>query len=344
MSRIPTLGKVDKNFFDHVIFPHLGANHPEILQGPQMGLDNGVVRIANGRVMAVTTDPLSYIPELGPEDSAWISVHLLANDLSTSGLEPAYAILSFNMPEHMDERDFERYWSAMHEELEQLNIAVIAGHTGRYGGDHSTIIGNGTLFATGLESAYLTSKMALPGDQIILTKGAMPGTCGLLARVFPKSVERAYGSEFLKRAQKLFGQYPTTPDALAAMSVGVREDGVTAMHDVTEGGVYGALAELASASGCGLAVDKEEIFISDEVRAICELFELDPYRSLSEGALLISVRPHKTEAVVKALKSKKIEASIVGELRPKSQGIGIEPSAEDPYWKAYQRAHERGWK
>jgi hydrogenase maturation factor len=309
-----------------------------------MGLDNGIVRIADGRVMAVTTDPLSYIPELGPEDSAWISVHLLANDLSTSGLEPAYAILSFNVPEHIHERDFERYWRALHQELKKLNIAVIAGHTGRYGGDHSTIIGNGTLIATGSESAYLSSSMAMSGDQIILTKGAMPGTCGLLARVFPKSVESAYGAEFLKRAQKLFGQYPTTPDALASMSVGVKNDGVTAMHDVTEGGVYGALDELVSASSCGLAFDKAEIFISDEVRAICELFELDPYRSLSEGALLVSVRPHKTGEVLKALYSKKINASIVGELRAKSHGISIEPSVEDPYWKAYQRAHEKGWK
>ncbi len=352
MSKPQTLGKINKDFFEKVIFPHLGAARPEILQGPQMGLDNGIIKIAESQVMAVTTDPLSYIPELGPEDSAKISVQLLANDLTTSGLKPAYAIMSFNLPHHISSDDFESYWQATHKELSSLGIAVIAGHTGRYGSDPSTIIGSGALMAIGPESDYLATGMAGPGDLVLLTKGAMPATCGLLARVFAQTIKKKFGSKFLKEAQALLQQYSTVREAQRATSVGIHQNGVTAMHDATEGGIFGALYELAAAARCGLYVEAEKIPVAPEVRAICGLFGLDPYRSLSEGALLISARPDRAEEIIQALRSEKIAAAVIGELRPESEKILIsesgralllEPPAEDAYWRAYQLAKERGW-
>ncbi len=60
-----------------------GKKRSEVLKGPQRGLDVSVVRLGKGKVMVATSDPLSYIPHVGPEASAWLSIHLLASDLTT---------------------------------------------------------------------------------------------------------------------------------------------------------------------------------------------------------------------------------------------------------------------
>jgi hydrogenase maturation factor len=162
-----------------------------------------------------------------------------------------------------------------------------------------------------------------------------------------------YGREIQQRAVSYFRDYSVVKDSLTVASVGVRDNGVTAMHDATEGGVLGALHEFAMAARCGIRIKKADIPVSSETQKICELFNLDPYISLSEGTLLAAVRPTHVEKVLSALRYKQIVAADIGELLPASEGMWIEVngSAEkleavevDPYWQAYAQAIEKGWK
>src|SRR5512145_2003770 len=99
------LGKIPPGAFERLIAPHLGAARPEVLVGPRAGTDCAIVRLSAGRVMAVTTDPLSVIPAIGLAASARLACHLLASDLWTSGLPPAYATVDFNLPPTMSDGD-----------------------------------------------------------------------------------------------------------------------------------------------------------------------------------------------------------------------------------------------
>lgn len=168
-----------------MIFRRLGVKRREIVVGPRFGVDNSVVRIAKRSVLVATTDPLSFIPELGASSSAWLSVNLLASDLATSGFAPQYGIFDFNLPPSMNDRLFTEYWAAFHKECSRLGLAIVGGHTGKYEGCNYTIIGGGVLFAIGAEKEYLTSAMARDGDDIVLTKGAAIETTAILTRVFP---------------------------------------------------------------------------------------------------------------------------------------------------------------
>jgi hydrogenase maturation factor len=142
-------------------------------------------------------------------------------------------------------------------------------------------------------------------------------------------------------------------DALTAASTGLRENGVTSMHDVTEGGLLGALYELSEASGNGLEIDSTEVIVSEEAKRVCDLFEIDPYATLSEGTLIISVKPEKAQRVLQALKSKGIRSAVIGKVTDAQEGRWIKrkgarkalkkPSG-DPYWEAYWKAQQKGWK
>src|SRR5713226_8396205 len=207
-------GKPNAQYMSQTVYRLKGKRRSEVLQGPQHGLDVSVVRLGQGRVMVATSDPLSYIPQLGPEGSAWLSIHLLASDLTTSGFVPTYGLFDFNLPPTMEYSQFAMFWKSFHNECKRLGVSIIGGHTGKYPGINYSVIGGGVLMAIGSEDMYLTSSMAHPGDEIILTKGAAIETTAVLTRTFPKTVRKALGSKLFANAWNYLGKASTVRDAL----------------------------------------------------------------------------------------------------------------------------------
>lgn len=320
--------------------------------GPSIGGDNAVVRIQRQNVLVCTTDPLSFVPSLGAKDSAWLSVHLIASDIATSGFGPQYGIFNFNLPPVMPDPLFVEYWRALHKECKRLGIAIVAGHTGKYEGCNYTIIGSGVMMVVCPTSQFLTSSMGGNGDDLILTKGAAIETTAVLTRSFKRKVRRLLGPELFGNAWGYLRKVTTVEDSLTAYSAGPARHAVTAMHDATEGGVLAAAIEMAEASGLGLKLELDRIQISPETREVCKLFRIDPLVALSEGSLLIASKPSATSNILNELKSKGISSSVVGSLVHRKKGfhgIGSKGSfrlsypKRDPYWEAYSKAAARGW-
>jgi hydrogenase expression/formation protein HypE len=352
-ARVHPTGKFDPEAFERLIAPHLGADRDEVLVGPRTGVDAAIVRIGAARVMAVTTDPLSLVPALGPEKSAKLACHLLASDLWTTGIAPAYASVAFNLPPEMDDDTFGRYWHTMAETWTHLGVAVVTGHTARYDGCAYPMIGAATLIGTGDEHRLVGPEFVKPGDGVIVTKGCAIEAATIAAHLFPRRLAERLDDDGLARARAMLTQVSVVADCRAALAAGTRELGVTMLHDATEGGVCGGLVEAARACGCDLRIERARIPISDEARAACETFEIDPWWALSEGTLIAFVRPGRAEAVLRELHGAGIEAVLAGEA-VKGAGIvwmteadgqvtRIETTRPDPYWPAYERAVREGW-
>src|SRR5687768_4614410 len=105
-------GKLPPGLLERTVLSRLGAAPPGVLLGPRAGADAGIVRVGAGRVLAITTDPLSLIPALGAEGSARLSCRAVASDLWTSGIPPAYASVTLNLPPEMDDATLESYVEA----------------------------------------------------------------------------------------------------------------------------------------------------------------------------------------------------------------------------------------
>ena len=95
------------------------------------------------------------------------------------------------------------------------------------------------------------------------------------------------------------------PDAAPAV-----KSGVTAMHDVTEGGIYGALWELAEASGVGLEIDLKKIPVRQETIELCEYYRLNPYQLISSGCMLMTASDGRR--LVRDLEKAGIHATLIG--------------------------------
>jgi hydrogenase maturation factor len=346
MSKLPEIGKISPEIFNELIYPRLGAKSKSMIVGPQHGVDVGIVEIGD-KAVALTTDPVFIVPEYGWERAAWFAIHILASDAVTSGLKPKYLSIDLNLPMDITKDQLERVWDTMHRECVKLGIAVVCGHTARYENCHYPMVGGATVICVGEKDEYVTPKMAGAGDKIIITKGPAIEATGIFATMFPKRLQREFGADFSERAQGIFNKMSVVEDALTAVAVGVRDEGVSAMHDATECGIWGGLYEIAQAANLGVRVEKERIVVEDCVPEICRYFGIDPYASISEGTLIIACREHKAEKVVKALSRKRIKSSIVGELvNPKQGMILVEKGKEkklehpvvDPFWEAFYNA------
>lgn len=349
VNQMPEIGKISPEIFNELIFPRLGAKSEKVLVGPQHGVDVGIVEIGD-KAVSFTCDPVFIVPEYGWERAAWFAIHILVSDAVTCGLKPKFLSIDLNLPMEMSKEQLEIVWDTIHRECERLGISVICGHTARYENCHYPMVGGATVVGIGETNEYVTPGMARAGDKIIITKGPAIEAAGIFATMFPSLIEKEFGHNFSQKAQQIFYKMSVVEDAMTAVGVGVRENGVTAMHDATECGVWGGLYELAQAAGLGVRIEKEEIVIEEYTPEICRYFDIDPYASISEGTLIIACREHKAHKVVEALSQKKIKSSIVGELTEAGNGMvlvegGKEKRLEhpivDPFWKAFYGALER---
>lgn len=339
MPELPELGKIPPEFFDRVIFPHLGAKSKSVIVKPRHGVDFGAIEIGD-QVVVMSSDPVFIAPSLGWERAAWFALHILASDVAVSGIKPSYLTIDLNLPPEMSADTLEIIWTSIHREAEKLGISVVTGHTARYAGCAYPMVGGATIIGVGSKKDLIV-RNSRAGDKIIITKGPAVETTGLMSVQFPEFLEERYGKAFVKQAQDVFYQMTVVEDALTAAKAG----GVTAMHDATECGVWGGLFEIANASNVGMRIYKEDIILQGIIKQTCECFDIDPYKAISEGTLLATVSPEYADSVVRALERKNIPASIAGEIVPKMDGLKIVdgnkefPLAHpgvDPFWIRFE--------
>ena len=346
MAEIPEIGKISAEIFNELIFPRLGSDDKHILVGPRHGTDVGIAEIG-GQAVSFTCDPVFIVPEYGWERAAWFAIHILASDSVTSGLPPRYLSIDLNLPMEMTKEQLTVVWDTMHRECRKLGIAIITGHTARYENCHYPMVGGATVVGVGELDKYVSPRFIRPGDALIITKGPAIEASGIFATMFPKLMQKQFGQDFALRAEKLFYKMSVVEEARLAVDCGVRDQGVSAMHDATECGIWGGLYEVAEAAGCGIRVEQEKIVLEDCVKEICGLFGIDPYASISEGTLIIACRPHKAQQVVKAITDRGIQASVAGEFTEASRGMVLVKEKKatplkhpnvDPFWKAFYDA------
>lgn len=335
-EKLPELGKIHPEFFDRVIYPHLGSEDKDIVIGPRHGVDYGVLKVGR-KYLAMSTDPFFIVPSFGFSKAAWFGFHIIFCDVAVSGLKPKYLTIDLNLPPEMKESELEEMWETVHSEAKKYDISIITGHTARYTGCNYPMVGGATAIAIGDEGELRGPHKVKVGDKIIVTKGPAIETTGLLAVLFPNKFIEAGGIDFQKEAANIFDQMSVLDDCTIAREF----PGVHVMHDATECGIWGGLYEMARAGKYGLHVEEDAIPIQPVIKRTAELFKFDPFCSISEGTLIAAVDKDEAKGLVDTLSAEGIMTSIIGEVVPKDKGLkviskGKERTLEhpivDPYW------------
>jgi hydrogenase expression/formation protein HypE len=331
---MPDPGKIDREFFETHVRPNLGADRDDVRLGPTPGVDFGLIDVG-GRVVALATDPVSILPGLGLARAGRFALDIVLADVAVSGLPPSHLAVSLSLPPAMTDDEFATVWAAIHEEATDLGVSVVTGHTARYDGCSFPWVGGATALAVGDPGDVIRPDGARPGDDLLVTRGPAVETTGLLTTLFPDRIDLP--ADTVRTAQDRLDEASCVRDALTAAAAGP----VTAMHDATEGGLYGAFAEMAASAGVRIGVERDRVPIRPGVEATCEALGIDPWTATASGSLVVAVDPAGTDAVIDAVGARGTQVARVGRVEEGAgayvDGDRIEAPGVDSSWAAYER-------
>lgn len=294
------VGKVPENVLKRSVMKQLHYTRDEVVLGPGIGEDCAAVALEPDEILVMSTDPITGTSK----DVGRLAIQITANDLASAGAEPIGVMLTILLPDGTREIALKRIMEQMEGACRDARIQILGGHT-----EVTKTVNQPVVSVTGVAKAkrgqLVTTAGVKPGMDIVLTKWiGIEGTT-ILAKEKEKELKGFFPEKFVDTAISFEQYLSVVPEAAVAVKSGVR-----AMHDVTEGGIYGALWEMAEASGVGLEIDLKKIPIRQETVEICEYFDINPYGLISSGAMLMAAQ--EGETLVEALHRAGIEATLIG--------------------------------
>jgi HAD superfamily hydrolase (TIGR01509 family) len=296
-----------------LIAEHLGGVLGEdVPLGPGAGEDAALVRIG-GETWAIAADPISFTAS----DAGRLSVLVNANDVAVRGAQPRFFLATVLVaPEEASVGQIRALLGQIRSTCERLGVALIGGHTEVTPGlPHSMVAG--TMLGPVLHRPITTGGLQ-PGDRIGMTKWAgLEGTSILLAEL-GAHLRRLDGDDSWQADTGLCGDWlSVVPEALLAAA----NPFVTALHDVTEGGVGEALYELGRASGLFPDVSSEQVPLLPLTRRLCCDLGINPLGLIGSGALLVGCREEGCRDLEEVYRQHQIPFAWIGR-------AGSDPSVE----------------
>lgn len=294
------IGKVPESVLKRSILRQIHTKRKEVLLGAAVGEDCAAVKLAEDEVFVISTDPITGTAV----DIGELAVQVTLNDLASAGAEPVGVMLTVLLPERITEQEVREMMQQVEGACGKADVQIMGGHT-----EVTAVVNQPVITITGVgkakEGRMVSTTGARPGMDIIVTKWVGLEGTAILAKEKSEELLNRFSENFVFRAQKFDQMLSVIPEAATAM-----KSGVGAMHDVTEGGIFGALWEMAEASGVGLEIEWKSIPLKQETVEICEFFGISPYELISSGAMLMAAEDGNR--LLMDLKKAGIEATIIG--------------------------------
>ena len=293
-------GKIPESVLKRSVLRQLHSRRDEVLLGAGVGEDCAVLALEEDEVLVMSTDPITGTGQ----DMGRLAVFVTANDLASSGAEPIGVMLTILLPEESEESLLKEIMRDAESACAMLHMQILGGHT-----EVSAAVNRPILSVSGVgkakKGAVISTGGAKPGMDIVVSKWIGIEGTAILAKEKETELRGRYATTFIDRAKDLDAYISVLSEAAVAA-----RSGVSAMHDVTEGGIFGALWEMAEASGVGLEIDLKKIPVRQETIEVCEFFGINPYELISSGCMLMAAQDGNF--LVHELEKAGIPATVIG--------------------------------
>lgn len=228
-----------------------------------------------------------------------------ANNLAAGGAVPEALMIQALLPPGYEESCLKADMRQLADEANKHHMKILGGHTEVTAG-----VNRPQYLVTGIghiDASMGRPEMLHPGQELILTKWiALAGTAALAA-AHEERLKARYPFTLIDRAKEFEKLMSVEEEARA-----ITHFDTAAMHDLSQGGIFGALWEMSERAGVGLEVDLKKIPVKQETIEICEYFDINPYYLYSAGALLVGT--DRGDALVARLAGLGIPASVIGQV------------------------------
>lgn len=303
-------GKLESQLLEKLVFQNIRFRRPEVLTRPGIGEDCAVIDFGSYECI-LSTDPITA----AVKDIGRLAVHISCNDVAANGIEPLGIMLAIMLPEGTTEDEVHQIMAQAGKASEELGVEIIGGHTEITPAVTKPVIVS-TALGRGAKWASQNAENMNPGDLVYITKAAGLEGTGIIATDREEELKEVLSPEELMNAKDLMNQVSVVAEGVLAGNIGTN-----GMHDVTEGGILGAIWEMCQVADTGAEIYVDQIPVEAVTKKICEYFDIDYLRLISSGSMMIMVSPEKKESMEKTMKEAHIPFTQIGVIRPKEEGI-----------------------
>ena len=324
------IGKLPNDVLEKIVLSNIKNKRKEVLVRAAVGEDSAIIDFSND-LCVISTDPITG----ATKGIGKLAIHISCNDVSTSGAEPIGVLLTILAPPNTTEKDIENIMKEAGEAAEEINVEIVGGHTEITDAVNRIVI-NTTVLGKQSRENLPNSKAIKTGDKVLITKYAGIEGTSIIAKELEEQLIEKIGKDKLEIAKNMDSMLSVVKEGIICGEIGVRY-----MHDITEGGVLGAVWEASKATGKGIKILEELIPVNDVTREIADLVGIDLFRLISSGSMLIIAEEEKVSIINEKLCEVRIKATVIGEIIEKGiimekngQNYDIEPPTSDELYRA----------
>lgn len=240
------------------------------------------------------------------KDLCVFAIAQAANHLASRGAKARGISIQVLLPDYAYESRVKAMFQTADAAAFAHEMEILAADAQFVPGLHTTVVHVTALGHIERGAVLRQSRMAKPGEDIVLLKKIGLEGALRIKRAKEEKMSARFAPFFLEQIEAQKEQIFSMKEIRAAASA----DGVSALHQIVDGGILAALWNLAESAGIGLTVDMRKIAVSQETVEVCEIFHLNPYQLTSAGCVLVATK--KGEELADTLKQEGVPAVVIG--------------------------------
>lgn len=325
------VGKLDSDLLEKAVINKIKHKRQDVLVHAGVGEDCATIDFGEYECV-MSTDPITA----SVNDIGRLCIHISCNDIASNGIEPVGILLSVMLPEGTTEDDLSAIMEQAADAAEECGVEIVGGHTEITTAVNQPVIVS-TAIGRGKKGQSASAEKIKVGDCILMTKSAGIEGTGIIAGDYEEELAEFLSEEEINEAKALLSKISVVKDGMAAGSIGTH-----GMHDVTEGGILGAVWEMCRIAGVGAELLDEAIPVEAVTKKICAHYDIDYLRLISSGSMIIMASPDKKSAILEKLEAEGVATCEIGRILPIEEGLyllkdgekqEIEPPRADELYK-----------
>ena len=293
MSGVLGLGKVSREIFERSVLPFIPFDR-------ELELDGATVKLTDRTV-------ISHSPSIGVplEALGFFAFHYAACNVACRFGRPTHMITGIYLPLRTREADLRTIAKGLGDEARKYGVKIAAGQTATYYGLEIPFV----------STTCLGEQTRIPGrpqeGDVVLLVGEVGGEALWLTNLSRGGSDESWRSLTALQTIRALGEL----------------GGVKLLHDVSEGGVKGALGEILRSLGVSLSFDSADVAYARGA----QMLKQDLLRAPTYGTIIAIVDPNSAGDVIGKCSDLGVKVSRLGSLRSGSglivDGMRVEEGA-----------------
>jgi hydrogenase expression/formation protein HypE len=297
------IGKLPNKVLEDLVISSIKNRRDEVIERAAVGKDCAIVDYGD-KYCVLSSDPIT-----GAEKNLGkIAVNVACNDIAAGGAEPVALLITILAPPETTQETIKNIMCEANEASAEINVEIVGGHTEITNAVNRIVL---SMTAVGIKDKKNKVDEVEDGDCVLMTKlSGMEGSTIIAEEKEQELLKAGFTAEELNEAKDYLNYLSVVNEGMICASVGVKY-----MHDITEGGVEGALWEASNALGKGIEVNEDEIPVADITRKLCSHFSINYLKLISSGSMLVICSKENFASIKAKLSEKAIGVAMIGKVR-----------------------------